>query len=173
MLYSKIASKSKRYSKPKLNCSFIKIVIRVIGVIIIPLGLFVGFTNYNSAKAAATDPTYNTNGEFNVYGVTTSGKTIFIGKVEKIDHLNYENTTIRTVNNEDLVPEIVNTIEKIQISYTKKISGNIGLSSLIVTDNLNSELLNISDFSYQTYNEDPSNYEFILTILKFFLRRRK
>lgn len=157
----KLQAKAKRYSKPKSELlRSLKLVIRVIGVIIIPLGLFVGFTNYNSAKAAATDPTYNTNGEFNVYGVTTSGKTIFIGKVEKIDHLNYENTTIRTVNNEDLVPEIVNTIEKIQISYTKKISGNIGLNSLIVTDNLGTQLLNINDFSYQTYNEDPSNYEF-------------
>ncbi len=156
----KLQAKAKRYSKPKSELlRSLKMVVSIIGVIIIPLGLFVGLTNFNSAKAAAADATYNTKGEFNVYGVTSSGKSIFIGKVENIDHLNYNKYTVRTVTNESLAPEITNTIERIKVTYTKKISGNIGLNYITVSDNANNVLLSINDFSFKSeYTDYECNF---------------
>ena len=158
----KLQAKAKRYSKPKSELlRSLRRIITVIGVIIIPLGIFVGVTNFNSAQKAAINPTYNTKGQFNVYGVSTTGTSYFIGKVDNIEHLNYSTVTLSTLNREEELPlEILNNIEKIKISYTKKISGNIGLQNLIVTDQSNNELLSINDFSYQKeYSDYECNFE--------------
>ncbi len=164
----KLQAKAKRYSKPKSELlRSLKLVISAIGIIIIPLGLFVGITNYKSATKQALNPKYDNNGQFNVYAVTESDKQYLIGEIDNIDHLTYKDYSLATqsVNNEDTFPkEILNSISKIKIVYTKKVSGNIGLSNLVVSvktssENRPIECFKIQDFSYQS-SDDEKQYEF-------------
>ncbi len=154
----KLQAKAKRYSKPKSELlRSLKLVISAIGIIIIPLGLFVGITNYKSATKQALNPKYDTNGQFNVYAITTSEKQYLLGEIDDIDHLTYKihRLTTNSNENEDRFPqEILNSIDKIKIIYTKKVSGNIGLSNLVVRVKLANEasaksIVNIQDFSFQ------------------------
>lgn len=123
----RLQAKAKRYSKPKSELlRSLKIITSFIGIVILPLGAVIGYTNYTSAAANIRSPEFGQGGIITISGVGDNSYST-IGTINEI--IDVETNVVKEFDTKEL--DIPN-VSQIKISYDKKVNGNISLAGIEV-----------------------------------------